>query len=126
MKTLSGALLLITLTAAPALAQAPPSAARPPRAPQPAQTAAAPQMQTVPLDEDRGARDTKGRLRKLLEQYPPSVRDVLRIDTSLLSRPEYLATYPTLAAFLEQHPEVAHNPSYFVGTPDGQSDDGGS
>jgi hypothetical protein len=54
-------------------------------------------------------------LKTLLEQYPPSVRQVLRIDTSLLSRPDYLATYPALAVFLEQHPEVVHNPAYFVG-----------
>ena len=73
------------------------------------------------LDE-RGARDTRQWLNKVLEQYPPSVRDVLRIDPSLLSRPEYLATYPTLAAFLEQHPEVAHNPAYFVGTADNRQD----
>jgi hypothetical protein len=45
------------------------------------------------------------------------VREVLRIDTSLLSRPDYLATYPVLAAFLEQHPEVAHNPAFFIGEP---------
>jgi hypothetical protein len=77
----------------------------------------------VPLEDDRGAQDTRERLRKLLDQYPPSVRQVLRIDTSLLSRPDYLATYPTLAAFLEQHPEIAHNPAYFVGLPDGRSDD---
>jgi uncharacterized membrane protein HdeD (DUF308 family) len=26
-----------------------------------------------------------------------------------------MANYPMLAAFLEQHPEIAHNPAYFVG-----------
>jgi hypothetical protein len=76
------------------------------------------------MQDDRGARDTRDWFRKVLDQYPPSVREVLRIDTSLLSRPDYLATYPALAAFLEQHPEVAHNPAYFVGTADSQRDDG--
>ena len=52
------------------------------------------------MQDDRGARETRDWFRKVLEQYPPSVRDVLRIDTSLLSRPDYLATYPALAAFL--------------------------
>ena len=33
----------------------------------------------------------------------------------LLSSGDYLATYPVLAAFLQQHPEVAHNPSFFIG-----------
>jgi hypothetical protein len=73
---------------------------------------------TVPFQIDlstRDANETRERLREVLQQYPPSVREVLRIDTSLLSRPDYLATYPVLAAFLEQHPEVAHNPAFFVG-----------
>jgi hypothetical protein len=70
------------------------------------------------LIDDQGARETRERLRRLLDQYPPSVRQVLRIDTTLLSRPDYLATYPALAAFLAQHPEVAHNPAWFIGGPD--------
>ena len=78
----------------------------------------------VPIQDDRGARDTREWFRKVMDQYPPSVREVLRLDTSLLSRPDYLATYPALAAFLEQHPEVAHNPAYFVGTPDTQREEG--
>ena len=36
------------------------------------------------------------------------------MDPSLLTN-RLLATYPTLAAFLTQHPEVAHNPGYFLG-----------
>lgn len=39
----------------------------------------------------------------------------MRLDRSLLTRSDYLATYPALAAFLQQHPEVAHNPTYFLG-----------
>jgi hypothetical protein len=51
----------------------------------------------------------------LLRQYPPSLSEVLRLDPSLLTNQAYLAPYPTLAAFLAQHPEVAHNPGFFVG-----------
>lgn len=65
--------------------------------------------------EQIDARETQERLRDVLDQYPPSVREVLRIDPTLLYRPEYLATYPALAAFLEQHPEIAHNPGFFLG-----------
>jgi hypothetical protein len=68
----------------------------------------------APADE-RNARDTKERLREILQQYPPSVAQVLRLDPSLLSRPDYLALYPTLANFLSQHPEVAHNTLFFFG-----------
>jgi hypothetical protein len=125
MKTspLCTALLFVTL-ASPALAgqgqrQAAPAApARQLAPPSPTQ----PPVQMVPLQDDRGAQDTREWFRKVLDQYPPSVREVLRIDTSLLSRPDYLATYPALAAFLEQHPEVAHNPAYFVGSPNFRDD----
>ena len=61
------------------------------------------------------ARVTRDRLHEIFEQLPPSVREVLRIDPTLLYRQDYINTYPVLAAFLEQHPEVAHNPAFFIG-----------
>lgn len=67
------------------------------------------------ISETRDARQTRERLNELFNQHPPSVRDVLRIDPTLMSRPDYMANYPVLAAFLEQHPEIAHNPGYFIG-----------
>jgi hypothetical protein len=107
------------LAAALMLAAALPAAARSQAQPEPKPGPArvdvvTPQAAPIILD-DKNARDTRERLRKVLDQYPPTVRDVLRLDPSLLSRPEYLATYPGLAAFLAQHPEVAHNPAFFVG-----------
>lgn len=91
-------------------------AAQPPRpAPaRPADAAAAPAQV-----EDHSARETHDRLREILQQYPPSVAQVLRLDPSLITRPEYMSSYPTLAAFLAQHPEVAHNPTFFLGGPGG-------
>ena len=68
----------------------------------------------APVDEQT-ARETRERLQLILQQYPPSVGQVLRLDPSLLTKPDYLATYPTLAAYLSQHPEVAHNPTFFFG-----------
>jgi hypothetical protein len=99
-------LTLALLIAAPA-AQ---GQAKPPAAARQAETPAPP----APVDE-RNASETKERLRDVFQQYPPSVAQVLRLDPSLLSKPDYLATYPTLAAFLAQHPEVAHNPVFFLG-----------
>jgi hypothetical protein len=96
------ALLSAALAPAAALAQPKPA---PPR---PAETAPA------PVDE-QGARETRDRLRQILDQYPPSVAQVLRLDPSLLSRADYLAPYPTLAAYVAQHSEVVHNPVFFLG-----------
>jgi hypothetical protein len=65
--------------------------------------------------EDQNARETRERLMNLFRQYPPSLSEVLRLDPSLLTNEAYLAPYPALAAFLAQHPEIAHNPGFFVG-----------
>jgi len=61
---------------------------------------------------------TRNRLQQLLYQLPPNVRSILQYDPSLAERPEYLAPYPTLQAFIQQHPEIARNPTYFFGEPD--------
>src|SRR5471030_1973637 len=99
-------MLAVALPAATAAGQPKPAAPRPPEAPAAAAAAVA---------DERSARDTRDRLHEIFEQYPPSVAQVLRLDPSLLTKPEYLAPYPTLAAYLAQHPEVAHNPVFFIG-----------
>jgi len=82
----------------------------------PAPTPALPAAPAVlPSSIDENARETRDRLRELLDQYPPSLAQVLRLDPSLVSRPDYVAPYPRLAVFLAQHPEVAHNPVFFLG-----------
>jgi hypothetical protein len=62
-----------------------------------------------------GAQETREQLQRLLRQYPPAVGEVLQRDPSLMTRPEYLSPYPALVAFLAQHPEIARNPSFFLG-----------
>jgi hypothetical protein len=107
---LSTAMLLAVLGMGTVPAGAQPRSA----APRPADPA------PIAVPDERNAQETRQRLREVLEQYPPSVAQVLRLDTSLLTKPDYVATYPTLAAFLAQHPEVAHNPVFFLGGPGGQ------
>lgn len=109
--------LLMTAVASEARQAPPPARQAVPVVPQRPQPPAAP-PQSSPgmfIAETRDARETRDRLNEIFNQYPPSVREVLRIDPTLMYRPEYIATYPMLAAFLEQHPEIAHNPSFFVG-----------
>ena len=57
---------------------------------------------------------TREALNDLLRQNPPEVGTVLALDPTLLSNESYLATYPDLARFLAAHPEVRHNPQYFL------------
>jgi hypothetical protein len=60
----------------------------------------------------------RNQLQQMLWQLPPAVRGVLQYDATLIDRPDYLAPYPALQAFLKQHPEIARNPTYFFGNPE--------
>lgn len=85
----------------------------PPQRPQ--SPASPPQSSAVILQELPTARETREQLNRIFNQLPPSVQEVLRLDPTLLHREDYIANYPALAAFLQQHPEIAHNPAFFIG-----------
>src|SRR5262245_24093784 len=74
-----------------------------------------PQAQGLVDDINANAEETRDQLSRLLQQYPPNLMDVLRLDHSLLTNKEFLTPYPRLSAFVSQHPEVLRNPTYFVG-----------
>jgi len=61
------------------------------------------------------AQRAKEELSALLDHYPPSLRGVLALDPSLLASQSYLAPYPALVSFLNAHPEIARDPSFYVG-----------
>ncbi len=101
--TIAAAAAALFLVAGPALAQT---------KPQSREAVAAPASPAGPA-ATQAADDTREQLERLLEQYPPSLPRVLRLDPTLLTDATYLQPYPALAAFLAQHPEIAHNPSFF-------------
>lgn len=90
--------------AGPLMAQDAPAAQNAPAAP--------PQSQVFIERED--ARQTRQRLHELLRQHPPAVGEILQRDPTLAGS-DYLTAYPALVAFLQQHPEVLRNPSFFFG-----------
>jgi len=67
----------------------------------------------VVVENDANAQETQRRLQEMLQQYPPSLSRVLALDPTLLLNDAYLQPYPQLAAFIAQHPEIAHNPAFF-------------
>ena len=71
-----------------------------------------------PIAEQPDAQRTQQELTNLLQHYPPSLRGVLALDPSLLSSESYLAPYPALGSFLHAHPEIARNPSFYIGEPE--------
>jgi hypothetical protein len=107
---------VLALTAALGLASHAEAAQRPPAAgsARPAAEQGQPPSAPVLVTDDSDAEQTRERLNQLFEKYPPALGRVLKLDPSLLGNPSYLAPYPGLAAFLAQHPEVAHNPAYFL------------
>ncbi len=82
----------------------------PPQAP-PVLPSTGPQQSSPGMFVERpDARETRERLNELLNQYPPSVREVLRIDPTLMYRADYMANYPVLAAFLRAAPGSGPQP----------------
>jgi hypothetical protein len=67
------------------------------------------------LELEPDANRTREELHRLLERQAPSLRKVLALDPSLLGNDAYLAPYPGLSAFLAAHPDIARNPSFYLG-----------
>lgn len=60
------------------------------------------------------ADDTRRAFWAVLDQYPTALGHVLRLDPTLLTNPEYLASYPAVASFVAQYPEIPRNPGYYL------------
>ena len=110
---------LVAAVASPVFAQAPPQPANPPAAPPAVAPAQRPAPVVVYQNPERlqNANEVQSELRRILSAYPPSVRQLLAIDPTLMQREDYMAPYPALTAFLQQHPEVVRNPNFYFGSP---------
>ncbi len=97
-------LALLLVSWLPGHAQAPPAQPAQPAPPAP-----------IAGNDEPDARNTRAWLGNLMQRYPPQLRNVLSLDPALLSNQSYLAPYPALASFLNQHPEIARNPSFYFG-----------
>jgi hypothetical protein len=73
------------------------------------------QVRSAVSSDQPDAERTKDELQELLKRYPPALASVLALDPTLLSDQSYLATYPALGSFLNRHPEVGRNPSFYIG-----------
>jgi ABC-type multidrug transport system fused ATPase/permease subunit len=80
----------------------------------PATTTVVPAATTSTVVTDSDSQETRQAFHAALRRYPTEVSRVLKLDPSLMTNQSYLATYPALAAFLAQHPEIAHSPAFFL------------
>ncbi len=106
------AILVATLSIA-----VPGEAAQRPASPSSGREPVAEQGQAAPAPvyiDNADAEQTRRDFTDMLGKYPPSLARVLKLDPTLMTNQAYLAPYPGLAAFLAQHPEVAHNPGFFL------------
>jgi small-conductance mechanosensitive channel len=69
---------------------------------------------TTVLVREVDSHQTRGELNEVLRRLPPEVGKVLKLDPTLWANPAYLGHYPSLAAFVAQHPEVVHSPRFFL------------
>ena len=97
--------------ALPAVADAQTRVART-QPPAPQVEASAAQTQVVGLNQN--ATETRRQFYKILDQYPPGVGRVLRLDPTLMANPGYLASYPNIGAFFSQYPDVPRNPGFYL------------
>ena len=66
------------------------------------------------VGEGVSAARTREELRQILQKYPPEVPSVLELDPTLFANEAFMATYPALRAFMATHPDVAHNPRFYL------------
>jgi hypothetical protein len=84
-------------------------------------TAAATQATTTPADNSAltstlgpNSAEVRSQLYEVLHRFPPEVAKVLKLDPTLWHNQSYMSNYPALAAFIAQHPEIPHNPRYYL------------
>jgi hypothetical protein len=68
----------------------------------------------IPVADDVDARQLRERFYEVLDNYPPNLGRVLKLDPSLMNNESYLSAYPAVATFLAEHPGVSRNPGYFL------------
>src|SRR5690349_5277641 len=81
-------------------------------------TAALAQIPAPPTIVESDSHQVREELHSLLRKYPPQLATVLKLDPTLFGNEAYMKNYPALSAFVTQHPEVTHNPGFFIGTLD--------
>ncbi|MGZ5461022.1 MAG: hypothetical protein ACXWN1_30660, partial [Thermoanaerobaculia bacterium] len=77
-------------------------------------TTATAATQTATPGETRSSHEIRSQFSSLLRERPPEVATILKLDPSLLSDESFLTKYPELGRFVAAHPEVRHNPRFYL------------
>jgi hypothetical protein len=69
---------------------------------------------TIQTGRSQPADEVKSDFKDVLNQYPPALGKMLKLDPGLMNNQAYLAPYPAVSAFIQQHPEVPRDPAYYL------------
>lgn len=58
--------------------------------------------------------EIRERFAEILRNHPRELGTILALDPTLLSNDSFLAGYPTVAAFVAEHPQVRRNPRFYL------------
>ncbi len=76
---------------------------------------AATEAAQITVDPDTfDSRSTREELHEILQRHPREVGVMLKLDPSLFTNADWIASYPALAEFVKKHPEVPLNSSYYL------------
>jgi hypothetical protein len=70
-------------------------------------------VERAPLST-QNVNETREEFYRVLQQYPPALGRVLRLDPTLMTNETYLASYPNVAAFFARYPDVPRNPGFYL------------
>jgi hypothetical protein len=79
----------------------------------PATTTAVTETSAAPTNT-RSSSEIRSDFTLLLRERPPEVARILNLDPSLLSDEAFLGKYPEVRDFIAKHPEVRHNPGFYL------------
>jgi hypothetical protein len=62
----------------------------------------------------QSAREVKSDFKDVLNRYPPALGKMLKLDPGLMNNQAYLAPYPAVWTFIQQHPEIPRDPGFYL------------
>src|SRR5215211_3583971 len=68
----------------------------------------------APAPLAQNADQTRRDFYEVLKQYPPELGRVLRLDPTLLTNAAYMSSYPQVASFVAQYPDIPRNPGFYL------------
>lgn len=77
-------------------------------------SAAAPEEAAEPETATINSYELRNMFMRTVREHPDDVATILALDPTLLSNEQFMAGYPRIGKFLNDHPEVRRNPRFYL------------